>query len=110
MAYLFVAILLTRFEIDVSLRFLAPAWILINCLDAHSTWLFLKNGHREGNFLASWLFDKIGLIPSFILVKIPIAFLLLYLAYRNKNYKKPLLACVIVFGFVVIINYWLGTT
>jgi hypothetical protein len=42
---------------------------ILNIGDGLSTLKFLSEGHREGNALARRLFDKIGVVPTIILLK-----------------------------------------
>jgi hypothetical protein len=42
---------------------------ILNVGDGLSTLKFLSEGHREGNALARRLFDKIGVVPTIILLK-----------------------------------------
>ena len=45
-------------------------FILLQIADCLTTIYILKNGGREANPLLAWLFDKVGMIPSLIAMKL----------------------------------------
>lgn len=106
--YFLVRISLDIFAINLNLWLIIIFWISVNILDVHSTYLFLKNGRREGNPIFAFLFKKIGFGRSMV-IKAGLVLFTAYLVLINKNYySQPILAWSIVFVFIVIDNYNLG--
>ncbi len=68
--------------------FLLVVFLILNILDAHSTWLVLKPDHyyREKNIIARFFFRKLGLFRGIVFFK---SFLLLFLALIIKFFLLP---------------------
>ena len=45
-------------------------FILLQIADSLTTVHILKNGGREANPFMNWLFDKVGMIPSLVVMKL----------------------------------------
>ena len=45
-------------------------FILLQIADSLTTVHILKNGGREANPLLAWLFNKVGMIPSLVVMKL----------------------------------------
>jgi hypothetical protein len=87
-------------------------FILLNVLDAHSTWSVLKPNHyrRERNPVARWIFRKLGLPKGIIIFKTVLLLFLGVVIAWYASYEPLLLNIVLfvanlVFLLVVIHNY-----
>lgn len=49
---------------------LLTLFILLQIADSLTTVHILKNGGREANPVMNWLFQKIGMIPSLVIMKV----------------------------------------
>ena len=87
-------------------------FIILNILDAHSTWLVVNPHHysRERNIFARFFFKKFGIVKGIILFK---SLLIIFLAIIIAFYVLPeyltlnvsILIGDIIFTFVVLNNY-----
>lgn len=71
--------------------------------DIFSTWVFLKNGKKEGNPIVKYCLNKFGFI-SLIIIKIVAISIILYLPFDNYNEKIFFLSVGTVFGIIVTIS------
>ena len=90
----------------------ALIFIILNILDAHSTWLVIRPNHyrREKNPVARWVFKKLGLPRGIIIFKIAIFAILIpagvyYAVLEPLTLNIVLIVANIVFGLVVHNNY-----
>ena len=108
--YWITVVIVNALDPDINWILVASAWILVNCLDIHSTWLFLNKGTgEEGNPIVSWLFDKIGFWPTTLFVKMPLVLWFSYQLSQNYIYKNVAIALSLLFFFIVINNYRMAT-
>ncbi len=91
---------------------LFAAFVLLNVLDGHSTWMVLRPDHyrRERNPVARWIFRKFGLprgivIFKFVLLLVLSALFAFYAASDTFTLNIVLLVADIVFLVVVLHNY-----
>ncbi|HOZ00442.1 MAG TPA: DUF5658 family protein [Candidatus Syntrophosphaera sp.] len=91
---------------------LFAAFVLLNVLDGHSTWMVLRPDHyrRERNPVARWIFRKFGLprgivIFKFVLLLVLGALFAFYAASDTFTLNIVLLVADIVFLVVVLHNY-----
>lgn len=91
---------------------LFTAFVLLNVLDGHSTWMVLRPDHyrRERNPVARWIFRKFGLprgivIFKFVLLLVLSALFAFYAASDTFTLNIVLLVADIVFLVVVLHNY-----
>jgi len=91
---------------------LTAVFVLLNVLDAHSTWLVLgkDNYHRERNPVARWVFRKLKLPNGIIIFKTLILSGLMvafgyYAAWDAFLLNIILLVANLVFLLVVLNNY-----
>ncbi len=87
-------------------------FLILNILDAHSTWLVLKpNKYRqERNPLARLVMKKLGVKRGIYLLKLGLlipftVFTVLYLRDDEKGFNLVFTITDVVFGFVVYNNY-----
>lgn len=91
---------------------LTAVFLLLNILDAHSTWLVVRkdNYHRERNPVARWIFRKLKLprgiilFKTFLLSGLMIAFGY-YAAWDAFTLNIILVVANLVFLLVVLNNY-----
>lgn len=90
----------------------ALIFIMLNILDAHSTWLVIRPNHyrREKNPVARWVFKKLGLPRGIIIFKVVIFAILIpagvyYAVLEPLTLNIVLIVANIVFGLVVHNNY-----
>lgn len=105
-------ILLAFIYNPLSTLVLGIVFIILNILDAHSTWCVLRpyHYHRERNPVARWIFRKLGLIRGIFAFK---AILILglsaatgfYTAYDPLTINIVLIVANLVFSWVVWHNY-----
>ncbi len=108
--YWVIATLLIIVNPNINWGSIAITWIVANCLDAHSTWLCCKTGKgSEGNPIFRWFFEKIGVLPSLILIKPLFTILFLYMVYVNQVSGNIMLACSIIITSIAINNYRIAT-
>lgn len=100
------------FQSDILCLVLGVIFLLLNCFDAHSTWLVLRPNHylRERNPVARWIFVKLGLVRGIIVFKSVLMILLAgcmgyYAAYDLQTINIVLLAANLLFLWVVWHNY-----
>lgn len=91
---------------------LTVLFILLNVLDAHSTWLVLRPDHyyRERNPIARWVFKKLKLPRGIIIFKTLLISILIpcigfYAAWDAFTINLVLVVASIVFTLVVRHNY-----
>jgi len=91
---------------------LLAVFIILNLLDAHSTWLVVKPGNyrREKNPLARFVMRKMGLVPGIITLKglllIPLTYVAIdYLKDDPKSYLLVFSIANLIYTFVVSNNY-----
>lgn len=74
--------------------------IILNLLDAVSTWKVVKLGSNknERNPLARWLFNLIGPIPAMIILKGLAIVIVIYITFNYKKFQPDLDT------FIIIIN------
>ena len=89
--------------------FFIPLFIVLNTLDAHSTYLFTKKlgMNAKGNPIARFLFKKTGFWGCMLLHKIPFTILFSMLVVRAPD-PTINLAIIIFFMFIVWQNYRLA--
>ncbi len=87
-------------------------FLLLNLLDAHSTWLVIKPYHfsREKNIIARYFFKKFGLIRGIILFKtilllVFLAIIVFYVLPEYLTLNISILIGNVIFIFVVLNNY-----
>jgi len=91
---------------------LLSLFILLNLLDAHSTWLVMRPHYfsRERNPIARWFFHKLGIPRGIIIFKTIILGILIpamgfYAGHDPFTINIVLLVSDLVFILVVIHNY-----
>jgi hypothetical protein len=86
-------------------------FIILNTLDAHSTWLVLKPNHyhRERNPIARWVFRKLRIPRAIIIFKslilIPLGIFIAFWRKEALTINIALLIGNLVFILVVLHNY-----
>ena len=87
-------------------------FLLLNVLDAHSTWLVIKPDfyHRERNPIARWVFKKLGALRGIVVFKVVlVCFLLAVIVlgdiWDSLTHNIVFLVADIIFLAVVINNY-----
>lgn len=102
----------TMFHSSVFTLVIGIAFLILNILDGHSTWLVLKPDHyiRERNPIARWFFKKAKLPQGIIIFKTVLLSVLIpsiayYTAWDAFTINIVLVVADILFGLVVIHNY-----
>jgi hypothetical protein len=86
-------------------------FLILNILDAHSTWLVLRpdNYHRERNPIARWVFKKLMLPMGIVLFKAsilgPLSIFIMYWWNEAFTINLALLIGNLLYLYVVIHNY-----
>ncbi len=103
--------LIMLLEASLALPIQSGLFLILNILDAHSTWLVLKpdNYHRERNLIARWFFRKVRIPAAIILFK---SLLMSILGLIVINWRSEVLTINLglfignlIFIWVVIHNY-----
>jgi hypothetical protein len=108
---MFLTELLTLLSNKILLITQCVVFIILNGLDAHSTWLVLKpnNYHRERNPIARWVFRQLKIPGAIIFYKaIVLGFLCVFISNWWKEaltINVALLIGNLLFIFVVLHNY-----
>ena len=91
---------------------LAVIFLLLNVLDAHSTWLVIKPHHfyREKNPIARWVFRKLGIPHGIVIFKAGLLSILIlagafYGAWDAFTLNIVLITADLLFTYVVVHNY-----
>ena len=87
-------------------------FILLNVLDAHSTWLVIRPNNYSGerNPVARWVFRKLGIPQGIVIFKAGLLAILIpcmfyYSAYEVFTMNIVLIVADILFLWVVLHNY-----
>jgi len=86
-------------------------FLILNVLDAHSTWLVLKPNHyhRERNPIARWVFRKLRIPKAIVIFKslilIPLGIFIAYWRKEALTINIALLIGNLLFIYVIIHNY-----
>jgi hypothetical protein len=86
-------------------------FLILNILDAHSTWLVLRpdNYHRERNPIARWVFKKLMLPMGIVFFKAsilgPLSIFIMYWWNEAFTINLALLIGNLLYLYVVIHNY-----
>jgi len=83
-------------------------WIIVNCLDSHSTLFFLKYGGKEGNLIFEFLFRKIGAVRTLMFIKMPAVLIVGELVVQKDGPNTAIMSWNIVFAYIAIRNYIYG--
>lgn len=91
--------------------FMGSLFIILNILDAHSTWLVLRPDkyHRERNPIARWVFKKLELPMGIVFFKAsilgPLCVFIMYWWPEAMTINLALIIGNLLYIFVVIHNY-----
>ncbi len=108
---MFLTSILHFLSLNIILVLQCIIFLILNVLDAHSTWLVLKpnNYHRERNPIARWVFRKLRIPRAIIIFKaVLMSFLGFYIGYWWKEaltINLGLLIGNVLFIIVVLHNY-----
>ena len=85
---------------------LASLFIALQVLDGYSTWKCLTTfvGH-EANTISQFVFNKLGIIPGLLAIKIPAVIAIFILAFMTKYPDYILTAPVVGYVAVVVNNF-----
>jgi len=86
-------------------------FIALQSADAATTIYGLRNGAREMNAVARWLFDKLGLAGGIFLTKVPITAVVAYIVLNELVGLTFMLLLIVPFVALLANNlYWINKT